>query len=148
MEEERIDAVKKWPEPKSVWDIQVFIGFANFYWHFIKGFSKIATALTAMLMKTGSFVASAFRVDDDKVVGGRDAVGGSAIGSSNVLRKLAKSKSRRNSGHFGNSNDLEEPKFLTFNAKEAFSRLRQAFTKAWSSDTLIRNVISGLKAMC
>ena len=31
MEEERINAVKKWPEPQSVRDIQVFIGFANFY---------------------------------------------------------------------------------------------------------------------
>ena len=35
MEDERIKAVKFWPEPKSVQDIQVFIRFANFYWHFI-----------------------------------------------------------------------------------------------------------------
>ena len=32
MKDEKIDAVKNWPEPKSVQDIQVFIGFANFYW--------------------------------------------------------------------------------------------------------------------
>ena len=31
MEAERIEVVKEWPEPKSVWDIQVFLGFANFY---------------------------------------------------------------------------------------------------------------------
>ena len=31
MEEERINVVKKWPAPKSIQDIQVFIGFANFY---------------------------------------------------------------------------------------------------------------------
>ena len=35
MEEERIDAVKAWPEPKLIRDIQVFIGFANFYRRFI-----------------------------------------------------------------------------------------------------------------
>ena len=35
MEEERIDAVKAWPKLKSVRDIQVFIGFANFYQRFI-----------------------------------------------------------------------------------------------------------------
>ena len=35
MEEERIDAVKTWPEPKSIRDIQVFLGFANFYRRFI-----------------------------------------------------------------------------------------------------------------
>ena len=35
MEDKRIEAVKNWPEPKSVRDIQVFIGFANFYRRFI-----------------------------------------------------------------------------------------------------------------
>ena len=31
MEAEQIEVVSKWPEPKSVRDIQVFLGFANFY---------------------------------------------------------------------------------------------------------------------
>ena len=35
MEEEKIDAVKAWLESKSVQDIQIFIGFANFYRRFI-----------------------------------------------------------------------------------------------------------------
>ena len=35
MEAKRIEVVRKWPEPKSVQDIQVFLGFANFYWWFI-----------------------------------------------------------------------------------------------------------------
>ncbi len=35
MEEEKIEAVKTWPEPQSVRDIQVFLGFANFYRRFI-----------------------------------------------------------------------------------------------------------------
>ena len=34
------------------WDIQVFLGFANFYRRFIKGFSKIAAPLTSMLKIT------------------------------------------------------------------------------------------------
>ena len=34
MEDERIQAVRNWPEPGSVRDIQVFVGFANFYWRF------------------------------------------------------------------------------------------------------------------
>ena len=54
MEDERIEAVRNWPEPKSVRDIQVFIGFANFYRRFIQGFSKIAAPLTSMLKTTGS----------------------------------------------------------------------------------------------
>ena len=35
MEDERIEAIKQWPEPQSVRDIQVFFGFTNFYRQFI-----------------------------------------------------------------------------------------------------------------
>ena len=63
----------------------VFIGFANFYQHFIQGFSRIATSLTAMLKTTGSSVASASRVDDNEVVGGD---GGAGAGGSVVERKV------------------------------------------------------------
>ena len=35
MEVEKIEVVKEWLEPKSVWDIQFFLGFAIFYWQFI-----------------------------------------------------------------------------------------------------------------
>ena len=31
MKTEQIEVVREWPEPKSVQDIQVFLGFANFY---------------------------------------------------------------------------------------------------------------------
>ena len=54
MEDERIEAVKQWPEPQSVQDIQVFLGFANFYRRFIQGFSRIAAPLTSMLKTSGS----------------------------------------------------------------------------------------------
>ena len=32
---EKKDAIKNWPKPKSVCDIRVFLGFANFYCRFI-----------------------------------------------------------------------------------------------------------------
>ena len=122
MEKKRINFVKMWPEPESVQDIQVFIGFANFYWRFIKSFSRIAVPLTTMLKTTGSSVISASSVNDNEVIGGRDAVG-----RSDASRKSAKSKNQTKSG---NSNNLEELKFLTSKAKEAFNCLRQAFIKA------------------
>ena len=53
MEAERIKVVKDWPEPKSVRNIQVFLGFANFYWQFIQGFSRIVAPFTSMLKTTG-----------------------------------------------------------------------------------------------
>lgn len=52
MEPERIESIKNWPEPQSIREIQVFIGFANFYRRFIRNFSAIAGLLTSML-KTG-----------------------------------------------------------------------------------------------
>ena len=35
MEDEKIETVRNWPEPKLVRDIQIFFSFANFYWRFI-----------------------------------------------------------------------------------------------------------------
>ena len=82
-----------------------------------------------MLKTIGSSVASAFRVDDDEVVG-KSVIIRSAVSRSDTLRKSAKSKSQTKSGHLGNSNDLEKPKFLTPKAKKVFNRLSQAFIKA------------------
>ena len=98
----------------------IFIGFAIFYRRFIKGFSRIAAPVIAMLKTIGSFVASASSIDDNEIIGGRGAVSWS-----DTSRKLAKSKSWTKSG-----NNSEEPKFLTSEAKEAFNCLRQVFTKA------------------
>ena len=53
MEAKRIEVIKDWPEPKSVCNIQVILGFANFYWRFIQGFNRIVALLTSMLKTTG-----------------------------------------------------------------------------------------------
>ena len=49
IEEKKIEVMKNWLEPKSIQDIQIFLCFANFYWRFIQGFSKIARPFTSML---------------------------------------------------------------------------------------------------
>ena len=54
MEAKRIEVVKDWPEPKSVRNIKVFLGFANFYQQFIQSFSRIVAPLTLILKTTGS----------------------------------------------------------------------------------------------
>lgn len=46
---ERIKSIKNWPEPQYIWEIQVFIEFANFYWRFIRNFSVIAESFTSIL---------------------------------------------------------------------------------------------------
>lgn len=52
MEEKRIFSVQDWLQPLCVYDIQVFIKFANFYCQLIKSFSKIARLLMSMLKTT------------------------------------------------------------------------------------------------
>lgn len=74
IEDKRIEAVKNWPKPKSVRDIQVFLSFANFYPCFIQGFDKIAGPLTLMLRTTSpnqlsSVLLSLMVVEKDEVGG-------------------------------------------------------------------------------
>ena len=106
MEAERIEVVRKWPEPKSVRDIQVFLGFANFYRRFIQGFSRIAAPLTSMLKTTnepapsrndGSRSASS-RNDDSKPVFGKNDGNGEVDGFGGGVehaKKLRKSKGQK-----------------------------------------------------
>ena len=39
MEEEKVDGVLSWPEPKNIKDIRKFLGLANYYRRFIKDFA-------------------------------------------------------------------------------------------------------------
>jgi RNase H-like domain found in reverse transcriptase len=44
-----------WPAPKTVKEVQSFIGFGNFYCHFVKGFSHLAHPLHDLLKKNTKF---------------------------------------------------------------------------------------------
>src|ERR1700712_1654832 len=46
MSERKVESIKNWKPPRSVKEVQIFIGFANFYKRFIKGFSDICTTIT------------------------------------------------------------------------------------------------------
>jgi transposase InsO family protein len=47
----KIEAIAEWPEPRNVKDVQSFLGLANYYRRFIKGFSEVAAPLTALTKK-------------------------------------------------------------------------------------------------
>ena len=49
MDEERIRTIKEWPKPKTYRELQVFLGFVNFYRRFIYQYSRIAGPLTGLL---------------------------------------------------------------------------------------------------
>ena len=141
MEAEQIKAVKKWPKQNSVQDIQVFLGFANFYWQFIQGFSRIAAPLTSILKTAAPLERSTL----EKVGNGEGdiGVGGGGVEIAKKSKKLKGqktsksrklSKSRKNlskSENLPNFSATESgPSFLTLKTRSAFNCLWLAFTKA------------------
>ena len=137
MKDERIKAVKRWPKSQSIQDIQVFLGFANFYWRFIQVFSRIAAPLSSMLkiskctefktrprkggVKVGGSKAGhdGSKLDENELNSGE--VDGDEVKSNKVEKKVQNlSKSKKTVG-------LD---FFTPKAKLAFIKLRQAFFKA------------------
>src|SRR5690606_32676612 len=56
MDPKKVKDVLEWKTPQNVHDIQVFLGFANFYRRFIKNFSKVVAPITRLLKKDVPFV--------------------------------------------------------------------------------------------
>ena len=55
MDQKKAKAIKKWPEPKNLKEVQAFLGFANFYQRFIQDYSKVITPLTTLTKKEQPF---------------------------------------------------------------------------------------------
>jgi len=53
MDPEKESCVLGWETPRTVTDVQCFLGFANFHRRFIKDYSKVVTPLTKMTKKEG-----------------------------------------------------------------------------------------------
>ena len=51
MDPAKIATIQQWPELQNVHDVRCFLGFANFYRRFIRGFSKLAAPLTKLTKK-------------------------------------------------------------------------------------------------
>ena len=47
----KVSAVRDWPIPKTVRDVQGFLGLDNFYQRFIRSFAKISEPLTILTKK-------------------------------------------------------------------------------------------------
>ena len=49
MDSEHVKTIKDWEAPKTYQDVQVSLGFCNFYRRFIRNYSAIAQPLTGLL---------------------------------------------------------------------------------------------------
>ena len=56
MDPVKLEAVCKWPQLKTVKDIQKFLGFCNFYRRFVKNYSELARPLFDLTKKGEPFI--------------------------------------------------------------------------------------------
>ena len=111
MEHDRVASIDDWPEPKSVREVLMFVGFANFYRRFIEGYSRITLPLSELTRqeKKGGEETS------PRIKGQRRR----------PPSPKSKGEAKRERGVF-----LDKKFQLPPKAKEAFERLKAAFTKA------------------
>jgi len=48
MDPVKVQAVREWPVPRNKKEVQQFLGFVNFYWRFMEGYSPVAKPLTKL----------------------------------------------------------------------------------------------------
>lgn len=52
---DKVKAIKEWPKPTNLKEVQSFVGTLNFYRRLVKGFSKVAAPLTNLTKKDTAF---------------------------------------------------------------------------------------------
>jgi len=55
MNPRKIETIINWESPKNLRDVRAFLGFANFYRRFIKGYSQVVIPLTQLTKKEVKF---------------------------------------------------------------------------------------------
>lgn len=106
----------------------MFVSFANFYWQFIKNFSQIVPLLIFMLKTSiNKPIDWQARPGKDSWDSGRAKLG--IAKNANLVKSKVRNSTKSKNGvkihnKFGNLD------FFTLKVKDAFIKLRQAFTKA------------------
>ena len=52
MDSVKISIIKGWPTPRNISEVQLFLGFINFYCRFIENYSEVAGSLTNLTKKS------------------------------------------------------------------------------------------------
>ena len=55
MESDGISMIEDWPTPESIWDVPLFLGFTNFYQHFIRKYAKATKPISDLLKKAENY---------------------------------------------------------------------------------------------
>ena len=137
IKKERIDVVINWPELKSICDIQVFLGFANFHCCFIQDFSKIAVLLISMLRISPTPISATQKLIDLVDEFGRGDCDKNEEKKTFALIKRPTRADYLSSNHvsyvvrnFVSNSAKNVSNYLIPDTKKTFDQLRQIFTKA------------------
>ncbi|MBW0516587.1 hypothetical protein O181_056302 [Austropuccinia psidii MF-1] len=68
MDSSKVQQILNWPQPRNIKALQSFLGFANFYHHFIKNYSKKISALTSLLKKDSPFIFNEEALDQFQIL--------------------------------------------------------------------------------
>ena len=66
MSKNKVESIMSWKAPRSVKDVQIFIGFANFYRRFIENFTKVCKPITDTLKTNGDKKLWSYGPEQDK----------------------------------------------------------------------------------
>jgi hypothetical protein len=55
MDDSKVKAIREWPTPKTVREVQSFLGLANFYHRFIEGYAQVTQPLNDLTKKDTPF---------------------------------------------------------------------------------------------
>jgi hypothetical protein len=55
MNDKKVEAIRSWPVPINIKEIRGFLGFTNFYRHFIERFGRLATSFIKLIKKDKIF---------------------------------------------------------------------------------------------
>nr|GEV52283.1 putative reverse transcriptase domain-containing protein [Tanacetum cinerariifolium] len=56
MDHAKVEAITKWPRPKTVTEVRSFLGLSGYYRRFVEGFPRLALPLTKLMRKGKKFV--------------------------------------------------------------------------------------------
>ena len=92
----QIEVIRDWLKSQLIQDIQVFLGFANFYCYFIQDFNQIATPLISMLrtIRIDLSTTNPVLIDKGSIM---NRVGNSEVNGAKVDTKTAKYKNKAKS---------------------------------------------------
>ena len=53
MDKDKVDAILRWPHPKTVEELHIFLGMVGFYRKYVQDYAKISVPMTNQLKEQG-----------------------------------------------------------------------------------------------